>query len=141
MSPPRNCAANTRGRPFEPGNPGKPKGARHRATLAVEALLDGEAEALTRKAIEMALGGDMTALRLCLDRVAPARKGRTVVFDMPDVTAAADLVAALRAILRATADGTLTPDEAASFASLIEANRRAIETAEIEERLAALENR
>jgi hypothetical protein len=67
-----NTAGNQRGRPFKKGrsgNPaGKPKGARHRATVAAEALLDGEAEGLTRKAIEMALAGDGTALRLCLDR-------------------------------------------------------------------------
>ena len=30
-----------------------------------------EAEALTRKAIERALEGDTTALRLCLDRLLP----------------------------------------------------------------------
>src|SRR5262245_47204912 len=47
-----------RGRPFEPGqrgNPsGRPKGARNKTTIAVEALLDNEAEALTRKLIELA---------------------------------------------------------------------------------------
>jgi hypothetical protein len=59
----RNNAAKTRGRPFGKGNPGRPKGARHRLTLAAEALLDGEAEALTRKAIELALGGETIALR------------------------------------------------------------------------------
>jgi hypothetical protein len=54
------------------GNPrGKPRGARNRATLLAEALLDGEAEALTRKAIEKALEGDGMALRLCLERVLP----------------------------------------------------------------------
>ena len=47
---------------------GKPRGARHRVTQAMQALLDGEGEALTRKAIEMALSGDGLALRLCLDR-------------------------------------------------------------------------
>ena len=46
----------TRGRPFQPGNPGRPKGARHKVTVAVEALLEGEAEGLTRKAIELAKG-------------------------------------------------------------------------------------
>jgi Family of unknown function (DUF5681) len=49
-----------RGRPFQPGqsgNPsGRPKGARNKATLAVEALLENEAEALTRKVIDLALG-------------------------------------------------------------------------------------
>src|SRR5215831_6568815 len=51
----RKNATNTRGRPFKPGNAGRPKGARNRATVAAEALLDGQAEALTRKAIERAL--------------------------------------------------------------------------------------
>src|SRR5215472_5185933 len=59
---------------FQPGNPGRPKGARHKATLAAEALLDGEAEGLTRKCVEAALGGDMAALRICMDRILPPAK-------------------------------------------------------------------
>jgi hypothetical protein len=40
------------------GNPGgRPPGARNKAALAAEALLAGEAEALTRKAVELALSG------------------------------------------------------------------------------------
>ena len=66
----RKTGRNTDGT-FGTGNPGKPKGARHRATLAVAALLDGEAEALTRKAVDMALAGDRAAMRLCLERLAP----------------------------------------------------------------------
>jgi hypothetical protein len=62
ISRPRKYAANTRDRPSAAGNPGKPRGARHRASVAAEALLDGEAAALTRKAIELALGGDTFAL-------------------------------------------------------------------------------
>jgi len=58
-------------------------GARHKATVAAEALLDGEAEALTRKAVEMALAGDGAALRLCLDRIIPPRRERPVRFNMP----------------------------------------------------------
>ncbi|WP_443217147.1 DUF5681 domain-containing protein [Seohaeicola sp. 4SK31] len=69
----RKSGRNTDGT-FGPGNPGKPKGARHKATQAALALLDGEAEALTRQAVTMALGGDTTALRLCLERIAPPRK-------------------------------------------------------------------
>ena len=75
---PRNNGVKTRGRPFATGNPGRPKGARHRVTVAAEALLDGEAEALTRKAIELALAGDTIALRLCLDRIIPPRRERAV---------------------------------------------------------------
>jgi Family of unknown function (DUF5681) len=66
--------------PFEPGQSGNPagkaKGTRNKVTLAIEALLDGEAEALTRKAIELAKAGDMAALRLCLDRIVPASAQR-----------------------------------------------------------------
>ena len=76
-----------RGRPFEPGqsgNPaGRPKGARNRSTVAAEALLDGEAEALTRKAIELALAGDTTALRLCMERLVPPRKDRSTPIALP----------------------------------------------------------
>ena len=53
---------------------GRPKGSRNKATLAVEILLDGEAEAITRKAIELAKQGDLVAIRLCLDRIAPREK-------------------------------------------------------------------
>jgi hypothetical protein len=52
------------------GNPrGRPMGSRNAATIACEALLEGQAEALTQKAIQMALDGDTVALRLCLDRI------------------------------------------------------------------------
>jgi hypothetical protein len=66
------------------GNPdGRPKGSRNKITLAIEALLDNEGEALTQKAIELAKEGDMQALRLRLDRVVPPRKDRSVNFELP----------------------------------------------------------
>src|SRR6267378_2403412 len=52
----RSKPTGKRGKPFAPGqsgNPaGRPVGSRNKATLAIDALLDGEGEALTRKAIE-----------------------------------------------------------------------------------------
>ncbi len=81
-------APKQRGRPFpkgRSGNPqGRPPGARNAATVIAEQLLDGEAEALTRKAIDKAEEGDMTALRLCLDRVVPPRRERPVLFPLPE---------------------------------------------------------
>jgi hypothetical protein len=60
----------TRFKPGQSGNPnGRPKGSLNATTLAAQALLDGEAETLTRKAVELAKGGDLAALRLCLDRL------------------------------------------------------------------------
>jgi len=135
----------TRGRPFQPGqsgNPdGRPKGARNAATVAAEALLDGEAEALTRKCVELAKEGDTVALRLCLERILPARKSRSVAFDLPDLHQAADLVPAFAAVVQAMASGTIAPDEAMTVAGVLEMKRKAIETVDIERRLAAIEAR
>ena len=138
---PRKYVAETRGRPFEPGNPGRPKGSRNKATLAAEALLDGEAEALTRKAIELALAGDVTALRLCWDRIVPARKDRPVPFALPNLEHASDAVMASAAIVEAVANGDLTPSEAAELSKVIDGFARALEAADFEERLSRLEQR
>jgi hypothetical protein len=138
---PRNSAGNTRGRPFEAGNPGKPKGARNRATRAAEALLDGESEELTRKAIELAKAGDGTALRLCLERLIPARRDRPVSFDLPAIETANDAAKAMGAILQAVAGGEISPSEGAEIARLLESFTKALEIADFEQRLTALENR
>ena len=132
-----------RGKPFQPGqsgNPkGKPKGARCKATLAAQALLDGEAEALTRKAVELALEGDLTALRLCLERIVPPRKDSPVKVTLPTLESAADIPTVTNALLEAVARGELTPSEAQAVAGLVEAHRKALETEELERRIAALE--
>jgi len=74
------------------GNPaGRPVGARHKATMAVQVLLDGEAERLTRKAVELALAGDMGALRLCLERILPPRKDVPVTLPVPQIETATDI--------------------------------------------------
>jgi hypothetical protein len=124
------------------GNPaGKPKGARHRATMAVQALLEGEAEALTRKCIELAQAGDTTALRLCMERLAPAVKSRAVNLTLLAIETAADILKAQAATVGAMANGEITPDEAATIAGVLDAKRRAIETVHLEERVAKLEQR
>jgi len=138
-----NTGPKQRGRPFRKGvsgNPaGKPPGARHKTTLAAEALLDGEAEKLTRKAIDLALAGDGVALKLCLDRIVPPRRSRIVQIELPRIETPADIVTALGAVAQAMAEGQIAPDDAQAIAAVIEAKRRAIETAELEARIAALE--
>lgn len=124
---------------FAPGNPGRPKGARHRTTQAVEALLEGEAEGLTRKAVELALEGDTTALRLCLERIAPTKKDAPVQFDLPPMRSAADAARSAQSVLNAVSNGDLTPLEGASVMSLIETYRKTLETTEFEARIKALE--
>lgn len=134
----RKSGRNTDGT-FGPGNPGKPRGTRHKATQAVLALLDGEAEALTRQAVKMALDGDGAALRLCLERIAPPRKDAPVQFNLPRIKTAREAATAAGAVLEAVAEGELTPMEGAHIMQLIENFRRTLETSELEARVAALE--
>jgi hypothetical protein len=118
---------------------GKPRGARHKATLAAETLFDGEAEALSRKAVELALRGDVSALRLCLDRIVPPRKDRPVCFELPKMIESKDAVSALAAIVGAVAAGELTPGEAAELSKVVDGYTRALQAVELEARLTKLE--
>ena len=137
----RKYAPNTRGKPFEQGNSGKPRGARHRVTREVEELLAGEHEALTRKAIEKALEGDTVALRLCLDRIAPARKDAPISVALPTVKSIADAVEASSAVMEAVAVGDVTPDEGARVMALLTAHKAIVEAGDLERRIAALEEK
>ena len=126
--------------PGQSGNPaGRPKGIRSRATVALEAILDGDAEAILRKATELARDGDPTALRLCLDRLVPPRRERHITFDLPPIETAADVVKATGAMLQAVASGDLTPSEAAELSKLVTAHVEAIKATELEARLQAVE--
>lgn len=124
---------------FAPGNSGRPAGTRLRVTRAVEELLGGEAEKLSRKAIDLALEGDTTALRLCLERIAPPRKDTPVSFDLPHIESAQDASGAAEAVLRAVSEGEISPLEGASVMGLVEGYRKTLETTELEERISALE--
>jgi Family of unknown function (DUF5681) len=101
------------------GNPvGRPRSIPNPTTRAAALLLDGEAEGLTRKAVELALAGDPAALRLCLDRVLAPRRGRPVELALPPIDSAADLVSAMAAVAAATARGAITPDEALTLSQM-----------------------
>ena len=91
------------------------------------------------KAIELAKDGDLAALRLCLDRIAPPRKDRPVLFELPPVSSAADAANAAAALLKAVAVGDLTPAEASELGKLIEAYIKALEATDFAERLDKLE--
>lgn len=122
------------------GNPnGRPKGSRNRTTIACEALLEEEAGALTRKAIQMAKDGDTIALKLCMDRIYPARKDRPVRFALPPIDSARDAADLMAAVTRAVANGHITPSEAGEIAKVIDAYVRTYQAAELDERLACAE--
>jgi hypothetical protein len=122
------------------GNPGgRPRGSLNKTTLATQALLDGEAEALTRKAVELAKAGNPAALRLCLERLLPPRKDRPINLSLPRVEGAQDLPKALWAVVEAVARGEITPEEGHTLKAILEAYRKGLETADLEARLTALE--
>lgn len=118
------------------GNPaGRPPGSRNRSTLVAEVLLEGEAEALTRRVIELALEGDTTALKLCLERIVPQRKSRVVNFDLPPIERVADLSAAIDAVLQAASCGQLLIGEAAAMVGMMKSKRSVMEVIEREKRI------
>jgi Family of unknown function (DUF5681) len=132
----------TQFKPGRSGNPnGRPQGSRHKASIAIDALLEGEAENITRKAVEMALSGDGPAMRLCMERLAPPRRDRLVPFEMPKLDSAADAKAAAAAIVSAVANGNLTPSEAAELSKLLDNFTRVLEATNFQARLEALERK
>ena len=139
-----NNAEITRGRPFQAGNThgkGRPAGSRNKATIALQSLLEGEGEAITRKAVEMmALEGDTTALRLCLDRLLPPVRDKLINLSLPKAETARDVTKAVGVVLEALGQGDITPSEAQTVVSLLETHRKAIETADLEARIAELES-
>jgi hypothetical protein len=132
---------NTKFMPGQSGNPnGRPKGSRHKTTLAIEKLLDGEGEEITRKAIDLAKGGDMGAIRICLDRLAPPRKDRHIEFVLPKMQKASDASDASAAIVKAVSVGELTPSEAGELMKVVESYARTLQACDFEARLERLEN-
>ena len=131
--------AKPRGKAFAPGNPGKPQGARHHVSRAVDTMLEGEYEKLTRIAIDKALGGDTAALRLCLDRIAPPRRDVPISIDLPPVRSAAEAAEASASVLASVAKGEVTPDEAGRIMALLASHKSIVAAGDLEQRIAALE--
>ena len=122
---------NMRGRPFEKGQGGRPKGARNHATLIAESMIGKCAEPLALRALTLALEGDASMLRFCLERLVP-RRDRTVTFDLPPIRSALDVALGSAQVASLVADGQLTPQEGRDVSVLFETQRRAIETALLE---------
>ena len=128
----------TRGRPFAKGNPGRKPGAKNRSTLLATALLEGETEALLRRAIQVARAGDVVMLKFLLGRLLP--RERPIAIELPEMEFADDGVAALGSIMRAVSIGAISPDEGAKLATIVKSYTDAIDMADVVKRLDAIEN-
>ena len=131
-----------RWKPGESGNPrGRKPGTRNKATALAAALLEGEAEALTRTAIRLALAGDPVALRLALERLIPPARERPVEVGIASPKSPRELPAVVAAIFERVAAGELLPDEGRKLAELLGSWREAVELSDLSERIKALEER
>ena len=131
-----------RGTPFQTGNKhgrGRPPGSRNQVASKSQAILEEHAEILMKKCIHMALEGDVTAMRLCVERLTPIRRQRVLRFKMPRVETMAEVDTASQAVVKGVARGQLTPSEGAAFTALLEGRCKMIEIAQFEVRLRALE--
>jgi len=95
-----------------------------------------------RAVVQAAQDGDMRAADILLRRLWPERNGRPVTLpQLPPVHTAADLPATTEAILRATCNGELTPEEAEMLTRLLQTHFRALQLCELDARLRAIEER
>jgi hypothetical protein len=132
-----------RGRPFQPGNQygrGRPPGSRNKVARVCQDTLDSHAENLTKKCVLQAFQGNPTAMRLCMERLMPARRQRALHFNLPPVKTIADVAAASESVVRGVARGQLTPAEGQAFSVMLDGRRRMIETEELDQRIRALED-
>lgn len=119
---------------------GKPSGARNKATLASLSLLEGEAEVLTRKAVELALEGDTVALRLCLERIAPPARERPIEnFRLPSLNNSQSVLEALEIVAQRLSSGELLPSEAKAICLLLDKYHQHLEITVLAQRLESLE--
>jgi hypothetical protein len=134
---PRKNAEFTRGRPFEKGNPGRPRGSKNRTTAIAQALLANEEIELVRKAMDLAKAGDVQMLKFLLDRLLP--KERLIKVDIPRMDFADEAIDAMAAISGAVAEGQITPSEGAALSSMISGYSRTLDVAELSKRIEAIE--
>jgi len=140
IEPEKTVARAGRFKPGISGNKmGRPRGSKNRTTMAAQAIIDGDGEALSRKLVELALAGDGNALRIVFDRLLPPRRESTISIRLPPINNAGDIPGALSALLAAASDGTLLPSEAQRLSTIINQYANAIELADIHTRLQKLE--
>jgi len=130
-----------RGRPFEPGNKlgrGRPKGSPNK-TKPGQDLLDEYAPHLMRKCIAEAMQGDRSAMRLCMERISPARRGACIRMNLPPIKTAEDVIKAAERVTQAIRRGEITPAEGDTMMNILESRSRVIERVQWESRLEAME--
>lgn len=131
-----------RGRPFQPGNKfgqGRPKGSPNKEKPASQKIMDDYAEHVVRKCIALAMQGDRSALRICMERISPARRDQCVRVVLPKIQTAKDINRAAEMITKAIRLGQITPLEGETLMNILESRSRVIEKVDFENRLERIE--
>jgi hypothetical protein len=115
---------------FQPGNVGRRKGSKNRATVFLDAMTDGDVDAIVKAVIDKAKKGDLAACRLVLDRIMPVPRSRPISIALPAIgeyDGAEAILAAHRAIVEAVTSGNVSPAEGLELVAVVEAQRAAVE--------------
>jgi hypothetical protein len=122
------------------GNPGgRPPGSRNKASLLAQALLEGQSEKLVQKAIELALEGNVPALRTLIERLLPPKREQSISLDLPPITSPEDAKNAMATIFAALARGDLLPTEASQLAEMVDTYVATSEASDLARRLTEVE--
>lgn len=120
--------------PFKPGNAGRPKGAKGKKRQMLESYSDK----ILKTLIDLAVEGDPTALRLCVDRLLPRLRAEAAPINVD--AASSKIVDIGQSIVDAALSGRISPDSARDILSALSDVAKLKEITEIETRLKALED-
>jgi len=119
------------------GNPrGRPVGLVDRRSRARQ-LIDARQDELIAKAIELALGGDSAALKLCIERICAPIKSVDIPVLLDNLPKS--LSAKGEFVLLQIAGGSITPDQGTQLMTALAQQARIIGMSELHERLELLE--
>jgi hypothetical protein len=124
---------------------GRKAGVPNKATVEIRALAREHGPDVIKELARLAKEAQseqarISACNALLDRAyGRSQASQLIQLDLPDVSKLGGITEALTAILRSTANGELTPSEAQALGGLLETQRKAIETVELEARIEQLE--
>ena len=126
---------------------GRQKGTLNKATAEVRALAQEYGPDALKELHRLSQDATSEAARVsACNAILERAYGRSptslpIEIDLPKTETPEDVSRAISAIIQRTAEGRISPAEAASLCGLLETQRRAIELTDLEQRIAALEGK
>lgn len=129
---------------FKPGNQfgkGRPEGSRNRVSTSAMNLLKGEEQALSRRAIDSALNGNVQMLQFCLSRILPPppKDIPVILKGMPRCDGIESAQALSAFVLEKLAQGELNPMQANVISGMVERHIRCLLVTDLDKRLCVIE--